>query len=120
MIAFPYYIAIELIGPVIELSGYLGFIYLYFRGYISPHFAMLFFLIAVTWGMWLNAAAVLLDNLVIHRYKRVGDALKIALLGSLEFFGYRQIVVVERLFGTFQSWRSNHWGKIKRVDINSQ
>ena len=35
--------------------------------------------VAVLFGMGLNAAAVLIDNLILHRYPRIRDALRIAL-----------------------------------------
>jgi cellulose synthase/poly-beta-1,6-N-acetylglucosamine synthase-like glycosyltransferase len=116
MVAFPYFVAFELIGPLIEFLGYVGFVVFAMLGWVDTQIALLFFVIAVLWGMWLNAAGVLIDNLVLHRYTRVRDALKVALLGSLEFIGIRQLVAVERLIGTFQV--SHHrWGAIRRHKV---
>ena len=83
---------------------------------VAASAAALFFAVAVLFGMGLNAAAVLIDNLILHRYPRIGDALRIALSGSLEFLGLRQLITVERLIGTFQVTAS-HWGKIRRHAI---
>ena len=66
--------------------------------------------------MCLNASAVLFDNFITQRYTRLRDSYKIALLGTLEYIGYRQLVAVERLIGTFQVWKS-HWGRAKRKPI---
>jgi hypothetical protein len=84
-------------------------------GWVSRDFAMLFFTLAVLCGMWLNASAVLIDNLLLHRYRRLRDTLRIALLGSLEFIGIRQLVSAERLIATFQFSR-RHWGRVRRHD----
>jgi cellulose synthase/poly-beta-1,6-N-acetylglucosamine synthase-like glycosyltransferase len=118
MIGFPYFFVFELIGPLIEFLGYTGFVVFALLGWVDTKIALLFFVIAVLWGMWLNAAGVLIDNLVLHRYTRVRDALKVALFGSLEFMGIRQLVAVERLIGTFQM--SHHrWGAIRRHRVES-
>ncbi|MEN9706424.1 MAG: hypothetical protein RLZZ393_2303 [Pseudomonadota bacterium] len=116
MLGFPYFVFIELLGPIVEFVGYAGFLFLALMGWVSGPIAALFFAVAVLFGMGLNAAAVLIDNLILHRYPRIGDALRIALSGSLEFLGLRQLITVERLIGTFQVTAS-HWGKIRRHAI---
>jgi cellulose synthase/poly-beta-1,6-N-acetylglucosamine synthase-like glycosyltransferase len=119
LVGFPYFIFIELLGLFVEFSGYVGLVAFALLHWINATFALLFFLVAVGWGMWINTAAVLLDNLVLHRYQKLRDVLKIALVGSLEFFGYRQVVVVERVIATFQIWRS-HWGGVRRTRIGNE
>jgi cellulose synthase/poly-beta-1,6-N-acetylglucosamine synthase-like glycosyltransferase len=116
MIGMPYFFFVELLGPIIEFLGYFGFVLFLLFHLLNPTYAMLFFILSIVWGMWLNAAAVLLDNYTLHKYPRIWDSYKIAILGTLEYFGYRQLVTVERLIGTFQIWRS-HWGSHKREAI---
>jgi len=116
MVGMPYFVFVELLGPVIEFVGYFGFVLFLIFGLVNPVFAILFLTISVLWGMWLNASAVLFDNFITQRYMRLRDSYKIALLGTLEYIGYRQLVAVERLIGTFQVWKS-HWGRAKRKPI---
>ncbi|MHB1332719.1 MAG: glycosyltransferase family 2 protein [Sulfuriferula sp.] len=116
MIGMPYFFFVELLGPIIEFMGYFGFVLFFLFNLLNPTYAMLFFVLSIAWGMWLNAAAVLLDNYALHKYPRIRDSYKIAILGTLEYLGYRQLVTVERLIGTFQIWRS-HWGVHKREAI---
>ncbi|MHB8167410.1 MAG: glycosyltransferase family 2 protein [Sulfuricella sp.] len=116
MIGMPYFFLVELLGPIIEFIGYFGFVLFFIFHLLNPTYAVLFFLISIVWGMWLNAAAVLLDNYTLHKYQKISDSYKIAILSTLEYFGYRQLVTVERLIGTFQVWRS-HWGTVKRSSI---
>lgn len=116
MIGMPYFFFVELLGPIIEFIGYLGFVLFLLFHLLNPTYALLFFILSIVWGMWLNAAAVLLDNYALHKYPSIRDSYKIAILGTLEYFGYRQLVTVERLIGTFQIWRG-HWGKHKREAI---
>jgi len=119
MIGMPYFLVVELLGPLIEFIGYAGFIAFLFMKRLDPLYVQLFFVASVGWGMWLNAAAVMLDNFTLHRYARIRDSYKIALLGTFEYLGYRQLLTVERLIGTFQIWRKN-WGVIKRESITSK
>ena len=113
MLGMPYFLLVELLGPLIEFLGYFGFVVFLLFEMVNPLYAELFFLVSIVWGMWLNASAVMLDNFALHRYGRIRDAYRIALLSSLEYFGYRQLVTVERLIGTFQVWRG-HWGSPAR------
>jgi len=118
MIGIPYFFFVEMLGPIIEFLGYFGFILFLLFNLLNPIYAMLFFVLSIAWGMWLNAAAVLLDNYTIHKYPRIRDSYKIAILGTLEYFGYRQLVTVERLIGTFQIWQA-HWGVHKRETLGN-
>jgi cellulose synthase/poly-beta-1,6-N-acetylglucosamine synthase-like glycosyltransferase len=113
MLGFPYFLFFELLGPVIEFSGYACFIVLSLLGQVDAAIALLFFVVAVLWGMWLNVAAALIDSLVLHRYRRLTDTLRIAVYGSLEFLGFRQLLTVERLIGTFHV-RHSGWGRVRR------
>jgi cellulose synthase/poly-beta-1,6-N-acetylglucosamine synthase-like glycosyltransferase len=113
LLGFPYFLFFELLGPVVEFLGYAGFIVMMLLGWIDPAIALLFFVVAVLWGMWLNVAAALIDSMVLHRYRRLKDTLRIALWGSLEFVGFRQLLTVERLIGTFHV-RHSGWGRVRR------
>lgn len=115
-VGMPFFLFIELFGPLLEFIGYVGFILFYIFHMLNPIFALLFFTISILWGMWLNTAAVLLDNFVGRKYERLIDSYKIAILGSFEYIGYRQIVVVERLISTFQVTRSR-WGQADRKEL---
>lgn len=116
---YPYFVFVEVLGPLVEFLGYFGFILFYLFGLISRDFALLFFVIAVLWGMLINIGSILLDNLLYRRYKGIKDISKLCLYGLLEFLGYRQLIVVERLLATFQFWKKG-WGKPKRQEIKGE
>lgn len=115
--AFPYFLIVEAIGPAIEFAGYLVFTILALMGMVNRDMTMLFMVLAVVWGMSLNLGAILLDNLIFRRYERVRDLVKLSLFAILEYLGYRQLVVVERLFATFMFFKKDEWGKQKRKEI---
>jgi cellulose synthase/poly-beta-1,6-N-acetylglucosamine synthase-like glycosyltransferase len=116
MFAVPYFVFIEALGPLPELAGYASFAALLALGHVNYAFAVLFFVFAVQWGMLINLGSLLLDNLVHRRYERMSDMLKLYLYCVLEFFGYKQLTVWERVRATFQ-FRNRTWGKPARKEI---
>jgi cellulose synthase/poly-beta-1,6-N-acetylglucosamine synthase-like glycosyltransferase len=119
LLAFPYFIIAEAMGPVIEALGYISFAVFFYFGMLNRDFALLFLFLAVVWGMSLNVGAILLDNLIYRRYKGLSDLLKIVGSAFLECLGYRQLLVVERLFATFLMFRRD-WGKATREEIKHE
>lgn len=116
LFGYPYFVFVEMAGPIIELIGYVSFVVLFFMHWISPLLATLFFAISVLWGSWLNVTSVILDNLIVQRYASLSDVAKTALYSGLEFFGYRQMLGIERFVATFQVYMP-HWGNVKRVKL---
>ncbi|GLI39198.1 glycosyltransferase family 2 protein [Geobacter hydrogenophilus] len=116
LVGVPYFLLVEAFGPTIEFAGYFSFVFFFFFGYISRDFALLFLLLSVLWGTWLNIGSILLDNLIYRRYHSVWDLLKLSFFGLIEFIGYRQLIVVERLIATFTFWKTE-WGKAHRQEI---
>ena len=113
MLGFPYFVVIEALGPIIEFVGYFSLILFFAFGIVGTNLALLFFIIAILWATLIHVGSVMLDNLIYKRYKSVGDLVKLSVLGLLEFFGYRQLIVMERFIGLFQ-FRKSGWGKAKR------
>ena len=119
LLAFPYFVICEALGPLVEFFGYLSFVAFFCMGMLSRDFVLLFLFLAVVWGMSLNVSAVLLDNLIYRRYKGVSDLVKIVSSALLECLGYRQLLVVERLIASFMVFRAD-WGKAEREEIKHE
>jgi hypothetical protein len=85
-------------------------------GLLSLDFALLFFVVALLWGMWISIGSILLDNILYKRYKSLRDILKLCGYAFLEMLGYRQLIAIERLAATFRFWKKG-WGKPKRQEI---
>jgi cellulose synthase/poly-beta-1,6-N-acetylglucosamine synthase-like glycosyltransferase len=119
IIGFPYFVFVEALGPIVEFTGYVSFIIFYILDLISKEYAFLFFCLAFLWGMWINIASVFLDNYLYRRYSSLADLIKLLFTGILEFFGYRQLIVTERIIATFQFWRKE-WGKPLREKIQHE
>lgn len=115
-LGYSYFVIVEALGPLIELLGYAGVVLFWFFGYLSTEFAILFFVVAVLWGIWINIGSILLDNILYKRYHGISDVLKLCAYSALEMLGYRQLIALERLRATFSFWKKG-WGKPKRHEI---
>lgn len=115
LLAMPYFLVFEAVGPIIELTGYVLIAVAIPFGLLDWRFAELFFLAAVVYGSLLSVAAVALEELSFRRYPRVTDLLRLAAYGVLENFGYRQLVTWWRIVGVVDYFRGKQgWGTMKR------
>lgn len=115
MIAMPYFVIIELIGPLIELSGYLFITIAFCLNLINLPFFLLFLTLAIVLGTVLSVAAVVLDEIAYRRFPRLSQLLKLIAFGLAENFGYRQLTVWWRARAFLDYWRGNtSWGAMER------
>jgi cellulose synthase/poly-beta-1,6-N-acetylglucosamine synthase-like glycosyltransferase len=115
MLAMPYFFLFELIGPIIEILGYLIVPASLLLGIIDLSFFFLFLTVAVLLGVILSVLAVALDDIEFGRLPRMRQVLWLVLFGLLENFGYRQLTSWWRLKGFYDHWRGNKgWGKMER------
>jgi cellulose synthase/poly-beta-1,6-N-acetylglucosamine synthase-like glycosyltransferase len=115
LLAMPYYVVFEAVGPIIELTGYVATVLAIAFGLLDWRFAELFFLAAIVYGALLSVAAVVLEELSFRRYPKVADLLRLAAYGVLENFGYRQLATYWRIAGVVDYVRGKQgWGTMKR------
>ncbi|MBK7689062.1 MAG: glycosyltransferase [Elusimicrobia bacterium] len=118
LIAFPYYFFLEMLGPVVELFGYVAFVAALIGGRVSAAYVAAFALLAFGFGMALSIAAVSLEEQSFHRFRRTRDYMHLFVLAFLENFGYRQLVTYWRLHGLLTSlFRVKGWGAMKRLGV---
>ena len=115
MFAYPYFYFLEMIGPAIEMVGYLVFALAVLTGSISWIHAAAFFGVAVVLGIVLSILSVVLEEISFRRYNRVSDLLLLFWLAIEENFGYRQLNTYWRLKGLYSQLRGRkEWGEMKR------
>jgi cellulose synthase/poly-beta-1,6-N-acetylglucosamine synthase-like glycosyltransferase len=115
LVALPYFILIELLGPVIEAIGMAGLALSLALGVVDPSFAWLFLLVSYGWGLPLSIGAVLLDEIVYHRYLIWSDRALLVLWAFLENLGYRHCTVFWRARGMVRYLQGSHeWGAMPR------
>jgi cellulose synthase/poly-beta-1,6-N-acetylglucosamine synthase-like glycosyltransferase len=115
MFAMPFYVIFEMLGPLIEVAGYVIFTVLVLMGRFNQPFAILFFLLAVVFGILLSLLAVLLEEYSTRRYPRLRDLIIIVAFGLLENIVYRQWLAVIRAMAFLDIARGKKdWGKMEK------
>jgi hypothetical protein len=115
LIAMPYYLFFEFLGPVIEVLGYVALVLGLWLGLLNLEFAWLFLLVSVGLGVFLSVTAVFLEELRLRRYERWRDLGKLVLYAILENFGYRQLTSLWRVMAIWSFLRKNtEWGDMER------
>lgn len=121
MIAMPFYLFIEALGPMIELFGYALIPAMWLFGKFDVRFALLFFAMAVLYNIMLSLLALIVDDLLFQRYERAGDLVKMMLSAFLEFIGYRQILALRRTMASLTFlFRRGQWGRIRREKMGTE
>ncbi|MFC2003845.1 glycosyltransferase [Chloroflexota bacterium] len=115
MVAFPYFFFFEMLGPVVELSGYIIVPLSFALGLLNVQFFLLFLSLAILLGVVLSTASLVLDELSFRRYPAKRHLIKLLLVAILENFGYRQLHTFWRFMGIVDYLRKKQsWGKMER------
>ncbi|MBM4169513.1 MAG: glycosyltransferase family 2 protein [Ignavibacteria bacterium] len=115
MAAMPYFFFVELLGPAVEFFGYVVVVLLLLFGQFNLDMLVLFFIVAVLYGVMFSVGAVLLEEVSFRRYPKPGDLLLLLFIGVVENFGYRQLTAWWRVKGFIDYYRGKEgWGTIQR------
>jgi cellulose synthase/poly-beta-1,6-N-acetylglucosamine synthase-like glycosyltransferase len=118
-ISMPYFLIVEFLGPVVELSGYVFMSLCLLLGGIYLEFAILLFLLSLLYGSVFSMAAVLLEEWSLTKYPKVTDIIKLFLYSLTESIWYRPLTVFWRCEGIWQMFRGEtRWGEMKRKGVS--
>ena len=115
LFALPYFVVFEMLGPFIEILGYLTIGLSWWLGLLNTDFFLLFLVFAIFFGVFLSVAAVLLEEISFRRYPGWEHLAMLVIVAVLENFGYRQVLA---LFKVKAFWdfllRRRAWGRMER------
>ncbi|MDF2614528.1 MAG: glycosyl transferase, family 2 [Clostridia bacterium] len=120
-VAYPLTILFELVGPLIELAGYVFFLAGYFLGIISPQALVAFLILAIGFSLFISIVTIALEEMSFHIYPKLQNILLLFFAALLENCGFRQINTVWRVAGTMK-WLfrfKGSWGAIERKGTSS-
>jgi cellulose synthase/poly-beta-1,6-N-acetylglucosamine synthase-like glycosyltransferase len=115
-LAFPYMLMFEWFGPVIEFAGIVIVLLGFLSGYLQTDIVLVFFIVAVGFGMLLSVVAVLLEEMSFHIYEKPQDIFRLFIAAFFENFGYRQLNMYWRMLALIK-WAFGtkaNWGQMKR------
>ena len=115
MLAMPYYFFFEMMGPVVELFGYVAIPLAYIFGMLAwPEF-LLFMIAAFLFGTFLSIFALLLQEQSRRQYPRWQDLLRLTGYAFADNLVYRPLISVLRFLAIIRFARGHReWGEIER------
>jgi cellulose synthase/poly-beta-1,6-N-acetylglucosamine synthase-like glycosyltransferase len=115
LVAVPYFALFEMLGPLVELAGYLITAMGLALGVLDWRAAAPFFVAAVLYGVILSTASIVLEELSGRRYPQVRNLLILVMAGILENFGFRQLLTLWRAQAFVDIWKGKTaWGHMER------
>jgi cellulose synthase/poly-beta-1,6-N-acetylglucosamine synthase-like glycosyltransferase len=116
LLVTPYFLVFETMGPFVETLGYVSVPLAWALGMLNTQFFLLFFVMAVAFGVFLSVAAILLEEISYRRYPSWEDLLKLLACGVLENFGFRQALALFKIQAFWEYLRGlRRWGKLERI-----
>ncbi len=114
-LAFPFMLLFELLGPPVEVLGYLVMTLLWLTGMLSFPVFTAFMLAAIGLGIALSVSAVVVEEMLFQAHPGLAGQLKLAAAAVLENFGYRQLTALWRTLGLLRRPPARH--EMSRCDL---
>jgi cellulose synthase/poly-beta-1,6-N-acetylglucosamine synthase-like glycosyltransferase len=115
LLAFPYFVLFELVGPLFELTSFLLIPIAFALGMLDVGILVAFAIVAVLLGVLLSVAALALEEFSFRRHPHGREVIRMLVYAVAENFGYRQLVDWWRLRGLWDVVRRRRgWGDMKR------
>lgn len=116
MLALPSMVLIDVIGPVIEVLGYIAMPVMWWLGIINAPFFFAYLALTFVFGIFLSTTSLMLEQGSLERPTRAVHIFKLAWTATLENFGYRQLNNIWRFIGLVRHLRSapSKWGDMER------
>ena len=119
MVSMPYFLIIELLGPVVEMMGYIIMLFSIFLGGVYLEFAILLFMLSILYGSILSMSAVLMEEWSVRKFPRPSDIGRLFVYSFTETLWYRPLTVLWRCEGILDVLRKKRgWGEMARKGVS--
>lgn len=120
LIGFPYFFIFEMLGPFLELIGYIALIAGIFLGILNVELVILLFYATIGYGIFISLISLWISERKNDFYP-IKDTFIMIIMAIFENFGYRQIMSLYRVLATFSSLKeSGQWGSQKRTGFTKK
>lgn len=114
-VGFGHIVLVDVLGPLIEVLGYILVPLLWGLNLLALPWLLAFLAATFTFGIFVSAATLILEELQLRRFPRARELAILALISVVENLGYRQLSNVWRLKGWWQFVRREQgWGAMTR------
>jgi cellulose synthase/poly-beta-1,6-N-acetylglucosamine synthase-like glycosyltransferase len=115
LVAFPYFVFFELLGPVIQMLGLPVTIGWWLLGGLSTMYLIAYLVLALLVGILLSLSALALEELNYSRHPRARDVARLAGYSLIDNLGYRQLNDFWRILALGDVLRGRRdWGEQSR------
>ena len=119
MLALPYFVIVELFGPLLEIGAGLVLIASLIIGGFDATLVWYFFTASILYGTILSLASLFIEEVYFAKYGRVHQFLALLFICFVESLWYRQISTIWRLRGLWKFVRGDHtWGALTRAGFD--
>jgi cellulose synthase/poly-beta-1,6-N-acetylglucosamine synthase-like glycosyltransferase/HEAT repeat protein len=119
LVAFPYFVVFEAVGPLFELQGYIMVIMAGIFGLLNAKIALLLFISTILMGVFISSTSLLIAGAEVNRFT-LGSSFKLLLYAVIENFGFRQVLSLLRVTGFFSSLKKpKGWGTMVRKGMGT-
>jgi peptidoglycan-N-acetylglucosamine deacetylase len=120
LIAFPYFFIYEMIGPFLEMIGYLALLAGLFLGILNTGLVLLLIAVTIGYGMVISLFSLWIAERKNQFYSNK-ETMILIFTAIIENFGYRQLMSLHRVASTFSAIREKGaWGTQKRQGFVKQ
>ncbi|RAK52546.1 glycosyltransferase family 2 protein [Phenylobacterium deserti] len=114
-VGFGYILLVDVLGPFVELAGYVLIPAFWLLGILNTEFLWAFLAVSFGFGVVISVGALALEETELRRFPDVKSLAVLMAAAVVENFGYRQINNVWRLWGAWQFLRKQEsWGVMTR------
>jgi cellulose synthase/poly-beta-1,6-N-acetylglucosamine synthase-like glycosyltransferase len=122
LLALPFFLLFELLGPVVELVGLTTLVTSLALGLVPPATAAAMLVLAIALGVLLSATAIAVEELTYHRYGRGRDLANLMATAVVEHLWFRWAHSWYRLRGLLAALthRNPVWTAMPRVGFTAE
>lgn len=114
IIAMPYFFIFEMIGPILEIQGYIMVVAAFILGLLNAQIALLLFISTILMGVLISVASLLIAE-KDTKYFKTKDMIILIVYAIIENFGPRQLIGLWRVGGYLKMFgKQGGWNKPKR------
>lgn len=121
VMALPYFLFVELLGPVFEVGSLIAILLSIFFGKFDIQILGIFFCASILYGAVLSLSSILIEEIYFSKYNRPRQLLVLMIYCLIESLWFRQLSTFWRLRGLFKYIKGDHaWGHLTRSGFGAK
>ena len=120
VMGLPYFLVFEVLGPWLEIQGYIFFLLALAMGILDPGVILLVLTASLFFGIFISLGSLIIADR-IKPFFPGRDTIRLLIMALAENFGFRQIMSFTRITGYLGLFRKNQgWGHMIRKGFTSR